>query len=106
MLQICNSWPKSRECYGHMFITHLEIGNPTTCVYHFVIGKSNEHPVVIVQIFIIYGLVIWINLNYHIAHTFYGFNYSHCTTVYIMFMNSKYSLCTDDDTTVFFWGVP
>ena len=34
--------------YGDTFITNLGMGDPTTCVYQFIIDKTNQHPVLIV----------------------------------------------------------
>ena len=93
-----------RAAYGKTFITNLVLGNPTTCVYQFVIGKSNEHPVVITRFFIFNGLGPCVHFQVDVAHMFYGWKFSHCAAATFKFQKDKSFLCVDGDTTIFAWG--
>ena len=76
MLSICHICPRTklmpyisaknnltpkRSSYGHMFVTNMVMGNPTTCVYQFGVDNSNEHPVVTTKYFIMNVLVLCMN---------------------------------------------
>ena len=50
------------------------------------------------------GLVICVNMKYHIEYIFYGWTLSNCSYIPIMLMEIKYYLSEDNDTTVFYWG--
>ena len=49
------------------------------------------------------GLVICMNLKYHISHMLYGCTLSHCSDVPIVFMKVKYYPIAYNYTTVFSW---
>ena len=74
-----------RESYEKMFITNLEFGNKNTYVHKFVIGKSNYHPVVITQFFILSGLRPCVNFQADVAHMLYGWSFSHYAALPVMF---------------------
>ena len=94
----------TRASCGKMFITKLGLGNPNTCVYQFVIGESNEHPIVITQLLILDELGTCVNFQADVAHIFYGWNFSHFSDVPVMFQKCKHFLSVDDDITIFAWG--
>ena len=50
-----------------------------------VIDKSNEHPVVIKKFFVIKGSGLCVSFHSHVAHMFFGWEFSNCTDVYIIF---------------------
>ena len=52
-----------RASYGQIFIANLVLGNKATCSYQFVTDKSNDHPVVITQLFILNGLRPYMNFQ-------------------------------------------
>ena len=93
-----------RRVYGKMSITNLALCNPTTCVYLFVVGKSNEHPVVITQFFILNGLGLFMNFQAYELHIYYVWTFSNCTAVTIMFQKVKLFICVDYDTPAFVRG--
>ena len=81
----------------------MGIGNPKTCVYQFIIAKSNEHNEVITQLFKMNGLGLCVNLKFRVSHMFHGWNFSYYTNVPIIFRKSKNYLYCDDYTTFFYW---
>ena len=83
--------------------SNLVLGNPTTCVFWFVIGKSNDHPVVITQFFIFNRLGTWVNVQDDVSHMFYGWKFSHFTYAPVMFLKGKHFLCVYYDITIFVW---
>ena len=94
----------TRAVYGEIFITHFGLGDPTTCVYHFFIGKQNDHTVVIAQFFNLNGLEPCVHFLADVSHMFYEWNYPHCAAAAIMFKKYKHFICVDDYTTIFAWG--
>ena len=72
------------SAYGHNFIANWGTGNSTTCVYHIVIDKSNERPVVITEFLVMDELGLCVNLKYHVAHIFKGWIFTlQCCTYYV-----------------------
>ena len=55
-----------------------------------------------IRLFIMDRLCLCMNLKYHKAHMFYVCKFSGCTVAPIMFMEVKYYLSTDNDTTIFY----
>ena len=72
---------------------------------HFIIGKSHNNPVGIVQLLIMSRLDIWLNLKSNIAYMFYSWTFSHSTHVPLMFVKYEYYFCDYGDTSVCSWGV-
>ena len=96
-----NSSTSIRNNFGHMCITNLVIGNPTTCVYPFIINYYCQHSLVILQLFILDVFILWYNLNYHIAHMLYSWTLSNWNDVPLILVKDKYYICSDYDKTFF-----
>ena len=68
----------------------MELGDPTTCVYHFVFDKNDSNYTNIVQYFVMCVLALYIKLNRSIAHMFYAWSLSQNIVVPISIQNKKY----------------
>ena len=92
------------ESYFHVFITKLVIGNTCICVYQFVTDKYLQNKIEMFHFFIMYVLVIFLNLNYHMEYMFYGYKSYYCAVIPFVFMGDEYYLSFENDTKLFSWS--
>ena len=89
------------ENYGHTLIYKFVNRESNDMCLSVFIDQSNEYPVAILQFFLIDGSGLCMHLNHNLVHMFYGWNFSHCTDLTIIFLKDKYFLYSNDDTYIF-----
>ena len=90
--------------YANNYVNKLGMGDPTTCVYHFIYYEKDKNDTQVTQYFIMHGLVLCIRVDSYVARIFYAWSFSHNTAVPIAKKKNKYCLYLNTNTTVFAWG--
>ena len=78
--------------YSNEFIHNMGFGDPTTCVYQYILDKDYSNNAKFLQYFVMHGLILYIRLNSYVEHVFYEWSFSHNTAVPIV------ALCTNRTT--------
>ena len=80
------------------------MGDPETCVYHFIYNEMDIFDKIIIQYFIMHGLGLCIKVDIHVSHMFYAWPFSHNAAVPISIEKNRNFLSLNKNTTVFSWG--
>ena len=75
--------------YANNFVRKLGMGDPATCVYHFIYDEKDKNNTHTTQYFIIHGLGLCIKVDSYEDHMFYAWSLSHNKTVPIAKKKNK-----------------
>ena len=76
--------------YANEFIITMGLGDPSTCVYPFILYENDSNDTNIIQYFIMHGLLLCTKLNNFGAHMFYAWSFSYNTEVPIDIKKNRY----------------
>ena len=67
----------------------MGLGDPTTCVYQFILDENDINYKKIIQYFIIHVLVLCIKLDIFVVHMLYAWSFIHNTELKITINKNK-----------------
>ena len=59
----------------------MGLGDPTTCVYQFILDKYESNGTKTIQYFVLHGIWLYIKLNSYVSHMFYSWSLIHSKAV-------------------------